>query len=188
MRGNPVVDTRLLVVFDDSVASRRAVKYVGKFVGKRRGFRICLVQVLPPLPPELQEHGGSEDAAKEARLEAHLKAEQHHWISAAKKTAQKGLDQARATLRKAGFRLELCKLCSPNQEKVRTRLTIFSTWLGGAVVARSLSAGSRFPGFTSYSAMNCRKNFFAGAKGSVFGPSNDPGSARTATAWRGWHA
>jgi K+-sensing histidine kinase KdpD len=36
-------------------------------------------------------------------LEAHLKAEQHHWISAAKKTAQKGLDQARATLRKAGI-------------------------------------------------------------------------------------
>jgi K+-sensing histidine kinase KdpD len=98
-----MVDTRLLVVLDDSVASRRAVKYVGKFVGKRRGFRICLVQVLPPLPPELQEHGGSEDPAKEARLEAHLKAEQHHWISAAKKTAQKGLDQARATLRKAGI-------------------------------------------------------------------------------------
>jgi hypothetical protein len=78
-------------------------KYVGKFVGKRRGFRICLVQVLPPLPPELQEHGGAEDPAKEARLEAQLKAEQHHWISAAKKTAQKGLDQARATLRKTGI-------------------------------------------------------------------------------------
>ena len=46
----------------------------------------------------------------------------------------------------------------------------------------------RFLVFTSYSAMNCRKNFFAGAKGSVFGPSNDPGSARTATAWRAWHA
>jgi hypothetical protein len=59
-----MVDTRLLVVLDDSVASRRAVKYVGKFVGKRRGFRVCLVQVLPPLPPELQEHGGSEDGTK----------------------------------------------------------------------------------------------------------------------------
>ena len=54
-------------------------------------------------PPELQEHGGLEDPAKEARLEAQLKAEQHHWISAAKKTAQKGLDQARANLRKAGI-------------------------------------------------------------------------------------
>jgi hypothetical protein len=70
---------------------------------------------------------------------------------------------------KRGFRLEHCKLFSPNPEKARTRLTIFSTWLGDAVVARSLSAGSRFPGFTSHSAMNCRKNFFVGAKGSVLG-------------------
>ena len=78
-----MVNTRLLVVLDDSAASRSAVKYVGKFVGKRRRFRICLVHVLPPLPPELLEHGGSEDPAKEARLEADLKAEQQLWISAA---------------------------------------------------------------------------------------------------------
>ncbi len=98
-----MMDTRLLVVLDDSAASRRAVKYVGKLVGKRRGFRVCLVHVQPPLPPELLEHGGSEDPAKEARLEVDLKAEQHRWISAAKKTSQKGLDQARAALRKAGI-------------------------------------------------------------------------------------
>lgn len=97
------MDSRLLVVLDDSVASRRAVKYVVKFVGRRRGFRICLVHVLPPLPPELLEHGGSEDPAKESRLEVDLKAEQHHWISAAKKTSQKGLDEACAILRKAGI-------------------------------------------------------------------------------------
>jgi nucleotide-binding universal stress UspA family protein len=98
-----MVDTRLLVVLDDSAASKRAVEYVSKFVGKRSGFRICLVHVLSPLPPELLEHGGSEDPAKETRLEADLKAEQHRWISAAKKTSQKGLDEARATLRKAGI-------------------------------------------------------------------------------------
>jgi nucleotide-binding universal stress UspA family protein len=98
-----MAETRLLVVLDDSAASRRAVKYVGKFVGKRRGFHICLVHVLPPLPPVLLEHGGSEDPTKEARLEADLKAEQHRWISAAKKTSQMGLDEACATLRKAGI-------------------------------------------------------------------------------------
>jgi hypothetical protein len=83
-----MVNTRLLVVRDDSVASRRAVKYVGKFVGKRKAFRICLVHVLPPLPPELLEHGGSEDSAKEAQLEAELKVGQHRWISAAKKASR----------------------------------------------------------------------------------------------------
>ena len=97
------MDTRFLVVHDDSAASRRAVEYVGKFVGKRAEFRICLVHVLPPLPPALLEHGGSEDPAKEAQMEVDLKSEQHRWISIAKKTSQKGLDQARATLREAGI-------------------------------------------------------------------------------------
>lgn len=103
MRANTAKDTRLLIVLDDSKASKRAVEYVGKVVGKRRGFRICLVHVLPPLPPQLLEHGGSEDPAKEARLEIDLKAEQRRWISAAKKASQKGLDEARGILRKAGI-------------------------------------------------------------------------------------
>jgi hypothetical protein len=66
MCGNPMVNTRLLVVLDDSVPSRDAVEYVGKFVVKRRGFRICVIHVLPPLPPELPEYGGAEDPAKDA--------------------------------------------------------------------------------------------------------------------------
>ena len=98
-----MVDTRLLVILDDSAAAKRAVKYVGKFVGKRTGFHICLLHVLPPLPSELLEHGGSENPAKEARLGVDLKAEQHRWISAAKKASQKSLDEARAILRTAGI-------------------------------------------------------------------------------------
>lgn len=98
-----MAETRLLVVLDDSAASKRAVKYVGKFVGKRKGFHIFLLHVLPPLPPELVEHGGSEIPRKEAQLDAGLKAEQHRWIAATKKASQKVLDQARATLRTAGI-------------------------------------------------------------------------------------
>lgn len=58
-----MLDTSLIAI-DDSDASRRAVKYVSKFVGRRKGFRICLVHVLRPLPPALLEHGGSEDPSK----------------------------------------------------------------------------------------------------------------------------
>jgi nucleotide-binding universal stress UspA family protein len=112
-----MVNTRLLVVRDDSVASRRAIKYVGKFVGKRRAFRICLVHVLPPLPPELLEHGGSEDPAKEAQLEAELEVAQHRWISAAKKASEKGLHEDRAVLRKAGISARTVKtaFCEPGE-------------------------------------------------------------------------
>ena len=97
-----MVDTRILLAIDDSVASRRAVNYVAKFVGRRRGFRLCLVHVLSPLPAGLLEHGGSENPQKETELEAELKTEQERWISDAKKAAQKSLSKASATLRNAG--------------------------------------------------------------------------------------
>lgn len=114
-----MVNTRLLVVRDDSVASRRAVKYVGKFVGKRKAFRICLAHVLPPLPPELLEHGGSEDPVKEARLEAELKVAQRRWISAAKKASQKGLHEDCAVLRKVGISARTLKtaFCEPGEDR-----------------------------------------------------------------------
>jgi nucleotide-binding universal stress UspA family protein len=96
------MDTKLLVVLDDSAASKRAVKYVGKFVGKRKGFRICLLHVLPPMPSELLEHGGSENPMKESRLGANQKTEQQRWVSDAKRATQKSTDAARATLQTAG--------------------------------------------------------------------------------------
>jgi len=111
-----VVDTRLLVIVDDSVASKRAVSYVGKFVGKRRGFRICLVHVLPSLPPELLEYGGSNPAA-ETLSEVDLKTDQVRWTAEAKKTSQKVLDEAHATLRKAGILAETMQtlFCEPEE-------------------------------------------------------------------------
>lgn len=98
-----MADTRLLIVLDGSATSKRAVKYAASLVGRRRGFRLCLVHVLPPLPARLLEHGGAENPTREARLEVDLKAEQQRWISAAKNTSQKDLDNARLTLRKAGI-------------------------------------------------------------------------------------
>jgi len=45
--------TSLFVLVDESGASRHTLQYVGALVGKRRGFRIVLGYVLPPLPTEL---------------------------------------------------------------------------------------------------------------------------------------
>lgn len=96
-------DSRILLVLDDSEISLRAVRYVAQFVGRRRQFRICLVHVLPPLPPALQEHGGSSDAAEERRLDLAMREEQDRWITATKKRAQDSLDQAGRVLRKTGI-------------------------------------------------------------------------------------
>ncbi len=95
-------DTRILIVLDDSEASMRAVRYAAKFVRRRKRFSICLVHVLPPLPPALREHGGSSDSAEERRLDLALRKEQDCWIAATKKSAQNSLDQAEKILKKAG--------------------------------------------------------------------------------------
>jgi nucleotide-binding universal stress UspA family protein len=73
-----VVTTRgLLVVVDESQASKRAVAYVAKIVGRQRGLRICLVHILP-------------------------KDNQQPWLAGAKKAAQRAFGMAAATLREAG--------------------------------------------------------------------------------------
>ena len=77
-------DSRILLVLDDSEIALRAVRYVAQFVGRRRQFRICLVHVLPPLPPSLEEHGGSSNAARERQLDLAMREEQDRWIAATK--------------------------------------------------------------------------------------------------------
>lgn len=95
-------DTKIFVAIDNSSPSRRAVDYVAKLVGRRRRFRVCLVHLLPPFPPALLEHGGSENPRRERQLEAGLRAEQKRWILTAKNAAQNSLNKASSALRKAG--------------------------------------------------------------------------------------
>jgi nucleotide-binding universal stress UspA family protein len=50
--------------------------------------------VLPPLPPDLLEHGGSEAPEKEQMLGERLRAEQEQWTANAKQSAEDSLEQA----------------------------------------------------------------------------------------------
>jgi nucleotide-binding universal stress UspA family protein len=97
------IDTKLMIVVDESPASKRAIEYVGKLVSRRRGFHVCLVHTLPSVPPELLEFGGAENPAEEKRLDKNLKISQQQWISKVGKKAQHALDQASAILRNAGL-------------------------------------------------------------------------------------
>jgi len=114
-----MADTRILLAIDDSAAAKSAVKYVARLVG-RKGFRICLVHVLPPLPPALLEHGGSENPQQEVQLEVELRAEQELWTSKKQKEAQGSLNKASATLRKAGLSAKSVQtiFCEPTDGRV----------------------------------------------------------------------
>ncbi|HJT71755.1 MAG TPA: universal stress protein [Terriglobales bacterium] len=92
----------VLVILDDSPSSSRAVRYAGRIMEKSRGFRTCLVHLLPSLPPELLEHGGAQNPDKEGEVEAELKSEQEKWLGSAKKAAQQSLERAEGILRDAG--------------------------------------------------------------------------------------
>jgi nucleotide-binding universal stress UspA family protein len=95
--------TKLLVVVDNSLASRRAVAYVGQILGGRRGFRICLAHTLPSAPAGVTEFGGAEDPKKEEWLEARLRASRHLWVAAKKRKLSASLELAYTDLRRAGF-------------------------------------------------------------------------------------
>ena len=96
-------NTKLLVVIDESQASKRAVSYVAGIIGRRGRFNVCLAHTLPEIPAHLIEHGGAENPSEEEKLERELRSDQSQWIVAAKKKAQPILARARAVLRKAGL-------------------------------------------------------------------------------------
>ncbi len=93
----------LLLVIDESPASVRAVEYTGNLLRRHQGFRIHLLHLLPPLPPELLEFGGAENPRKEQALENELRRDQQQWIASARKSAAPAVEQAVRVLRKASI-------------------------------------------------------------------------------------
>ena len=90
---------KMLVAVDDSDASRRAVSYVASFLSSCTDVSVFLLHVLPYLPPETLEWGGTAEPAKEAELLVEKKAQ---FVAEAEKTAQPMLDQSRRALSEAG--------------------------------------------------------------------------------------
>jgi nucleotide-binding universal stress UspA family protein len=87
--------TKLLIVVDESPATKRALEYVAQVGSHRRDFRVCLAHALPSPPPEQVEFRGEE----RARLQAYKR----RWISVVEMTEQKTLDRANKVLRRGGF-------------------------------------------------------------------------------------
>src|ERR1700686_1141655 len=87
-------NTKLLVVVDESPATRRALEYVAQLGSRRRGFQVCLAHALPSPPSELVK---LRDAEK-----ARLRAYKRRWISVVEMTEQRALDRANTILRQGG--------------------------------------------------------------------------------------
>ena len=93
---------RFLVAIDDSESTSRALSYLGGLLGDREDVELRLLHLLPPLPTELLEHGGSSDWAEEECIEAAQEADQEKWVKKATAAAQPILDAARSALLQHG--------------------------------------------------------------------------------------
>jgi len=91
----------ILIAVDDSEASYRAVTYVGRIIGGRQDFRVCLLHASPPLPRELLEFGGSSEPQQEEQEEARLHAEQARWLEAVAQAAEPVFTRAKRILHEA---------------------------------------------------------------------------------------
>lgn len=94
---------RLLIVVDRSSNSQRAWNYVASLIGRRRGFQVHLLYLLPPLPPELLEFGGAEGPRTEQKLQTKLRREQQNWLVSASDSTKPVFDKALRVLQKAGI-------------------------------------------------------------------------------------
>src|SRR3989304_5143311 len=78
----------ILIAIDDSEGSRRAVAYVARMMGGRKGFRIRLFHVLAPLPPRLVDFPVGEDPGSTWRREAGGKDVRAAWVAPREKAAR----------------------------------------------------------------------------------------------------
>lgn len=106
---------KLLVVVDESIASKRALEYVAKMIGGRQDIRVCLTHTLPSLPPELREISIVNDPKQESVRGAAFKAAQTQSILTEEREVQPILDWASDVLRKAGLPAEAIEtaVCYP---------------------------------------------------------------------------
>jgi nucleotide-binding universal stress UspA family protein len=87
--------TKLLIVVDESPATRKALEYVAQMAAGRPHFRVCLAHSLLSPPPQLVEFRGAE--------KKRLRTYKSRWISAGEMTEQLALKRANAILRRGGL-------------------------------------------------------------------------------------
>ncbi len=102
LKGQAAKAAHLLLLVDQSSASERMVGYVASIIGRRRNFHLHLLYLMPPLPVELLETGGSENPDTETQLNQELHRQQEQWIATTKAGAKPVIDSLLRIMRKGG--------------------------------------------------------------------------------------
>jgi nucleotide-binding universal stress UspA family protein len=103
MKGQAAKSAHLLLLVDESSASKRMVAYVAGIIGRRRNFHIHLLYLMPFMPVQLLETGGADTPKKETELNTELHRQQGQWIVSTETAAKPALDELVRVLREAGI-------------------------------------------------------------------------------------
>lgn len=111
---------RVLIAIDPEGESTNTIDYVGRIAAAHENLHFCLYCRLPALPPELREHGGSEDPARQRELGRELSAKVDQWVSEKRDELRPILEAARSRLLSAGvpetaIEIELSWEASPGE-------------------------------------------------------------------------
>ncbi|HET8701573.1 MAG TPA: hypothetical protein VFL97_07905 [Nitrococcus sp.] len=93
---------RILVPVEDPKVMRRVIDYVGAMIAGRDHVVVHLFHRLPSLPPQLREHGGSEDSERERLLREELERDIYRWVSEQQNKCRLVLNEAHERLIGAG--------------------------------------------------------------------------------------
>jgi len=124
----------ILIAVDASKAVERALRHVAHMIGGRSDFRVRLLHLLPPLPADLLEHGGSEDPAVEKTLDEGLHERRERWIETKKKGAEAVFERAKSILRDA---------VAPESVEAETRISVDTVPVAKECVAAAREAGCK---------------------------------------------
>jgi hypothetical protein len=94
---------RVLVAVDEQGISTPVLEYIGRIACGHDNLHLCLYCRLPALPPELREHQGAENEARERELGNELSARVAAWVAVKRDAVQPVLEQARSTLESVGI-------------------------------------------------------------------------------------
>ena len=93
---------KLLVTLDEHSISMELVKYLGKIISGNQDLEVCLLQMLPPPPPQLREFRGSEDPEVEKQLEREMDVVSQRWTQQAENAGRPVFENAMSILTLAG--------------------------------------------------------------------------------------
>lgn len=102
MKAEVAKSAHLLLVADESPASKRMADYIAAIIGRRRNFHLHVLYLMPRMPVQLLESGGGDTPRQEEEVNAELHRQQEEWISSRKAAAQTTLNQLVAIMRKGG--------------------------------------------------------------------------------------